>query len=143
MSKLINKVLAVSIFTGLTYTSGVVAQIPLGAISGDAENGQEQYYQQGCYGCHGYTGIGRRDLANDVSVFMSNEQIFLTYLRARGDLNHSLPTQTMPSYSQETVSDENALDIYAYIRSFEDTPPEVADIPALSTILEGAKERAD
>jgi hypothetical protein len=74
---------------------------------------------------------------------MSNEQIFLTYLRARGDLNHSLPTQTMPSYSQETVSDENALDIYAYIRSFEDTPPEVADIPALSTILEGAKERAD
>jgi cytochrome c len=143
VSKLINKVLAVSIFAGLTHTAGVVAQIPFGPISGDADKGQEQYYQHGCYGCHGYTGIGKRNLANDVSALMSSEQIFLSYLRARDDLNPSLPTQKMPSYSQQTISDENALDIYAYIRSFKDTPPEIADIPALNIILEGAKDRAE
>jgi len=143
VSKLINKVLAVSILAGLTHTSGVLAQIPFGTISGDADNGKQHYYEQGCYGCHGYTGIGKRNLANDVSVLMSSEQLFLTYLRARGDLNPSLPTQNMPSYSQQVISDENALDIYAYIRSFKDTPPEIVDIPALNTILEDAKDRAE
>jgi cytochrome c len=143
VSKFINKVLAVSLFAGLTHNTVVVAQIPFGPISGDADKGQEQYYQHGCYGCHGYTGIGKRNLANDVSALMSNEQLFLNYLRARDDLNPSLPTQKMPSYSQQTISDEKALDIYAYIRTFKDAPPETIDIPALNLILEDAKERTE
>lgn len=118
------------------------AQIEFGTISGNAEKGKELYYQHGCYGCHGYSGIGKRNLANDVSGLMSTEQLFLVYLRARGDQNPMLPTQRMPNYSEQVLPDDEALDIYAYIRSFKDLPPEVGAIPPLRTILEGAKERA-
>jgi hypothetical protein len=42
----------------------------------------------------------------------------------------------MPNYAEESLSDEKALDIYAYIRTFHDEPPEVEDIPALKGILD-------
>ena len=116
-----------------------VAQVEFGPISGDAEEGKQSYYDYGCYGCHGYNGIGRQNLANDVSGIMFNETVFLTYLRARADMNPLFPTQSMPNYSAEGLSDENAKNIYAYIRTFKDDPPEVDDIPALKGILEDAE----
>ncbi len=116
------------------------AQVAFGPVTGDAENGKQAYYDYGCYGCHGFNGIGRHNLANDVSGIMSNEALYLTFLRARADQNPLFPTQSMPNYAKESLSDEDALDIYAYIRSFKDDPPEVEDIPALKAILDAAKE---
>lgn len=142
MIKSMNKIAAFSILLCTAVIGSVSAQVELGVISGDAKQGKELYYQHGCYGCHGYSGIGKRNLANNVSGLMFSEQVFLLYLRARGELNPSLPTQRMPSFSEQVLSNAQALDIYAYIRTFKDTPPEVEDIPVLKAILDGAKERA-
>ena len=38
-------------------------------------------------------------------------------------------------------SDEQALDIYAYIKSVKDDPPEVEDNPVMQQILDAAKAR--
>ena len=121
----------------LVVTAG--AQVAFGPITGDAEKGTQLYYDYGCYGCHGFNGIGRQNLANDVSGIMFNEAVFLTYLRARTDMNPLFPTQSMPNYSADSLSDDNAKDIYAYIRTFKDEPPELDDIPTLKGILEDAE----
>lgn len=126
-------------FVLLVATAG--AQVAFGPISGDAKKGTQLYYDYGCYSCHGFNGIGRQNLANDVSGIMFNETVFLTYLRARAEMNPLFPTQSMPNYSADSLSDEDAKNIYAYIRTFKDEPPEVEDIPALKAILEDAEQK--
>jgi mono/diheme cytochrome c family protein len=126
-------------FALLIAAPAAIAQVALGPVSGDAEKGQGLYFDHGCYGCHGYNGIGRRNLANDVSGIMFNEEVFLVYLRARTDKNPLFPTQDMPNYPASSLSDDQAKDIYAYIRTFEDDPPDMQDIPALQGILDDAK----
>lgn len=119
--------------------SAAFTQVEYGPISGDAEKGSTLYYDYGCYGCHGFNGIGRQNLANDVSGIMFSEEVFLNYLRLRADLNPLFPTQSMPNYPASSLSDEDALDIYAYVRTFKDEPPEIEDAPALKAILEAAQ----
>ena len=116
-----------------------VAQEPLKSPIGDAESGKRLYYDYACYACHGFQGIGRRNLANDASGVMVNEQVFLSYLRGRADQNPLFPTQSMPNYPESSLPDDEALAIYAYIKTFEDNPPEIEDIPVLNDILEGAE----
>jgi len=117
------------------------AQVAFGPITGDAEKGKKGYYDYGCFGCHGFNGIGKKNLANDVSGIMFREDIYLTYLRGRQEMNPLFPTQDMPNYPADSLSDEDAIDIYAYIRTFKDNPPEVEDIPALKAILDAAEEQ--
>ena len=47
----------------------------------------------------------------------------------------------MPNYPATSLPDSDALDIYAYIRTFRDDPPAVEDIPALKAILDAAESR--
>jgi len=126
-------------FVLLIAAPAAIAQVALGPISGDEEKGQGLYFDHGCYGCHGYNGIGRRNLANDVSGIMFSEEVFLVYLRARSDKNPLFPTQDMPNYPASSLSDDQAKDIYAYIRTFKDEPPEVEDIPAFKEMLDAAE----
>jgi cytochrome c len=98
------------------------------------------YYDYGCYGCHGFSGIGRKNLANGVSGILFNETVFLAYLRARADQNPLFPTQSMPNYAEASLPDKDALDIYAYIRTFKDDAPEVDEIPVLKAILQDAEQ---
>lgn len=128
------KTTLIAAVTALLATSVVIAQ-----ATGDAERGKQTYYDYACYGCHGYGGIGRHDIANQSSGVMVNEQVFLLYLRARGNQNPAFSTQTMPHYPASSLSDEDALDIYAYIMTLVDDPPPVEDIPALQGILDDAK----
>ncbi|MDP6992715.1 MAG: c-type cytochrome [Woeseiaceae bacterium] len=128
------KTTLIAAVTALVATSVVIAQ-----ATGDAERGKQAYYDYACYGCHGYGGIGRHDIANQSSGVMVNEQVFLLYLRARGNQNPAFSTQTMPHYPASSLSDEDALDIYAYIMTLVDDPPPVEDIPALQGILDDAK----
>jgi mono/diheme cytochrome c family protein len=109
------------------------------SVTGDAENGEQLYFEHACYACHGYTGIGRKNLANNVSGIMVSEEVFLTYLRARPGMNPEVPTQSMPNYSEATLSNADARDIYSYIRTFRDNPPEIAEIPALEALLKAAE----
>lgn len=106
---------------------------------GNAERGKQAYFDYACYACHGYEGIGRRNIANRESGVLVSEQVFLLYLRARGEQNPEFSTQTMPHYPASSLSDEDARDIYAYILTFVDEPPAVEEIPALRSIIEDAE----
>ncbi len=108
---------------------------------GDVEKGQQLYYNFACYSCHGYNATMRVPLVGDTSGIMSSEQVFLTFLRLRADQNPINPKNAMPNYAASTLSDEQALDIYAYIKSVKDESPELEDNPVMQEILEAAKAR--
>ena len=127
---------ALFLVIAILFTTTEISQ-----ASGDPDRGKQLYYDHSCYACHGYNGIGRRSLANNVSGLMINEEIFIIYLRARADQNPQFPTQTMPNYDESSLPDSEARDIYAYIRTLIDQPPAVAEIPALQGILDDAENR--
>jgi mono/diheme cytochrome c family protein len=108
---------------------------------GDVEKGEQLYYDFACYSCHGYNATMRVPLVGDASGIMSSEQVFLTFLRLRADQNPTNPNNAMPNYAASTLSDEQALDIYAYIRSVKDESPAVEDNPVMQEMLEAAKAR--
>ena len=109
------------------------------SYAGDPDKGASVYHEHGCYSCHGYNGTGRTPLANNVSGILVNESVFVAFLRQRADRNPILPDNSMPSFGVSTLSGEQALDVYAYIKSMVDNPPEVDDIPTFVTILDAAK----
>ena len=109
------------------------------SLSGNAIRGKTLYYDHGCFACHGYNGIGKHNIANDVSGIMTNEEIYLIFLRARSELNPPLPSQKMPHYPKASLPDREALDIFAYIKTFKDNPPSAKDARALSAIIEAAE----
>lgn len=127
------------VILGALLVLPAIAQESPGSPTGVAESGRRLYYDHACYACHGYQGIGRRNLANDASGVMVNEQVFLAYLRGRADQNPLFPTQSMPNYPESSLPDDEALDIYAYIKRFADNPPAIEDIPVLREILDDAE----
>ena len=131
-----NRILALVSLVFCAAVSTAIAQ-----SSGDVERGKQAYYDYACYACHGYEGIGRRNIANRESGVLISEQVFLIYLRARGEQNPAFSTQTMPHYPESSLPDDDARDIYAYILTFVDDPPTLDDIPALRTIVEDAEAK--
>jgi hypothetical protein len=77
---------------------------------------------------------------NNVSGVLASETVFIAFLRQRSELNPILPANSMPNYGVNALSDEQARDVYAYIRTLTDNPPKTEDIPTFVTILEAAKE---
>ena len=124
-------------FALLFFSSAVQAQEA--AATADAENGGLLYYQHGCYGCHGFSGYGRMDLNNTGSAMMLNETIFSAFLRGREDIAPLLPSTNMPNYPENSLSDDNVSDIYAYIVSMPANSPEIGDVPTLQAILDSAE----
>ncbi len=105
----------------------------------DPAIGKRLFYEHGCYGCHGFNGeTGARDLVGTNSPIIADEQTFITYLRLRADQAPVLPSTRMPNYPVETLSDEDARHLYAYIASFELDAPEIDDVPVFRQILESA-----
>ena len=123
-----------------TTLAGVAAvSIASLALGQDLERGKQAYYDYACYACHGFQGIGRRNITNRASGILVSEEVFLIYLRARADHNPAISEQSMPHYPASSLPDDVARDIYAYILTFEDDPPPVEDIPALQGILDDAE----
>jgi cytochrome c553 len=118
-----------------------IASLAIAQESANLERGKQAYYDYACYACHGFQGIGRRNIANRASGILASEEVFLIYLRARGDHNPAISEQSMPHYPASSLPDDVARDIYAYILTFEDTPPPVEDIPALQGIIDDAEAR--
>jgi len=115
--------------------------IKYGPVTGSAARGKELYHAYTCYGCHGFNGeTGARDLVGTNSPILATEDTFIHFLRLRGNLAPLLPTQTMPNYSEKSLNDKDAKDIYAYIRSFHLDSPAVKDIPTLRKILKSADD---
>ena len=116
----------------------LAAATAAGAEDGsDAERGRQLYYEHACYGCHGYNGeTGARDLVGTDSPIVANEESFIAFLRLRGDMLPVFPSTAMPSYAAAALSDAQARDLFAYIRTFELDAPDIDEVPALEAIIE-------
>lgn len=110
-------------------------QQPLGPVTGDAVNGKTLFVAHTCYGCHGFNGETGTRLAGNPSTNLANEANFIRFLRLRADQAPLTPATRMPNFPENALSDKQAKDIYAYIRSFKNSAPELKDIPTLNQII--------
>jgi mono/diheme cytochrome c family protein len=113
---------------------------PTSPVTGNAASGKALYSTYGCYACHGYNGeTGARAFVGRWGN-LATEQGFLTFLRGRANVAPLAPSTSMPSFSDTALSDKQAKDIYAYIRTFKSSAPELKDIPTLNAIVDAAKQ---
>jgi mono/diheme cytochrome c family protein len=115
---------------------------PTSPVTGNATAGKGLFYAYGCYACHGYNGeTGARPFVGRWGN-LATEQQFLTFLRGRANVAPLTPSTSMPNFSEASLSDKQAKDIYAYIRTFKSSaPPDVKDAPTLNAILDAAKQQ--
>ena len=131
MNKLISYILLLALFLyGPIINSAV-----------NNQSGASLYLDHGCYACHGYNGTGRYPIANNMSGIMSSEALFIMFLRLRADLNPLPPANSMPNYSEAVINDKQAQDLYAYINTLTDNPPQIENIPTLKDILDNATRK--
>lgn len=112
---------------------------PTSPVTGNAIAGKELYFNYSCYSCHGFNGeTGARAFVGNWGN-LQTEAGFIAYLRLRGDrVPGTTPSTGMPNFPASTLSDQQAKDIYAYIRTFKSNSPEVKDIPTLNAIANAA-----
>ena len=109
---------------------------PTSPVTGNAVERKALYHSYGCYACHGYNGeTGARPFVGRWGN-LATEQSFLTFLRGRANVAPLPPSTSMPNFGEGSLSDKQAKDIYAYIRTFKSSAPDLKDIPALSAIIE-------
>jgi mono/diheme cytochrome c family protein len=110
---------------------------PTSPVTGNAVAGKKLYFDYSCYACHGYNGeTGRAFVGNWGNL--QTEAGFTAFLRLRGDRASATPATSMPNFPDSTLSEKQAKDIYAYIRTFKSNSPEVKDIPTLNAIVNAA-----
>jgi mono/diheme cytochrome c family protein len=113
---------------------------PTSPVTGSAANGKGLYYSYGCYACHSYNGeTGARAFVGRWG-HLATEQDFVTFLRGRANVAPLVPSTAMPNFGEASLSDKQAKDIYAYIRTFKSSAPELKDIPTLNAIVDEAKQ---
>jgi mono/diheme cytochrome c family protein len=110
-------------------------------VTGNAVTGKKLYYDNACYSCHGFNGeTGARPFVPNWPANLATERSFMAFLRGRANVAPVQPSTSMPNYPVESVSDAQAKDIYAYIRSFKSAQPPVEKIPVMNQILAAAKK---
>jgi len=110
-------------------------------VTGNAVTGKKLYYDHACYSCHGFSGeTGARPFVPNWPANLATERSFIAFLRGRANVSPVQPSTSMPNYPVESLSDGQARDVYAYIRSFKSAPPPVDKIPVMSQILDAAKK---
>jgi mono/diheme cytochrome c family protein len=113
---------------------------PTSPMTGSAANGKSLYYSFGCYACHGFNGeTGARPFVGNWGN-LATEQGFVAFLRGRANVAPIVPSTSMPNFGEGSLSDKQAKDIYAYIRSFKSSAGELKDAPTLNAILEASKQ---
>jgi mono/diheme cytochrome c family protein len=119
-------------FTAVTFTAATFAVLGFAAAalaqianSGDATNGKRIYLADGCFACHGRAGQGgaMNYPAPAIAQVEMPVESFLAYLR-------DAPND-MPAYSTSVLSDKEATDIYAFLRSLPGRKP-IKDFPLLN-----------
>jgi ubiquinol-cytochrome c reductase cytochrome c subunit len=109
--------LGAGVFAGLLFATAAMAQ---GAPNGNATNGKKLFETVGCFECHGYAGQG--GAAGPKLIDPPAWEAFILQLRT--------PRQQMPPYTTRVLSDQQAADIYAHIKTFP-LPADPATIPML------------
>ena len=99
--------------------------------NGDSERGEEFFTRSGCYQCHLYSGHGYSGAPGGASLvpLEMTQDGFIAAIR-----NPNVPRR-MPPYSREHLTDAEAADIYAFIRTFPESR-DANDIPLLKEILD-------
>jgi mono/diheme cytochrome c family protein len=112
----------ISAFAGLMLAVGPACaqQAPAGNVA----NGKTLYSQVGCYQCHGLAGQGAMMTGPRVSRTEFPFESFLSQLRQ--------PVNQMPPYEAAALSDQDAADIYAYLRQMP-APRDPNSIPLLKS----------
>ena len=115
------------------------------AEAGNAASGRAIFMAHQCWACHGYNGeTGTRLLREDGTFIprLQTPSAFISFIRAPRP-NEAPPTGSslvMPSYGVTSLPDQQAADLWAYIRTFKPTQPALKDIPLLEQMLkEGGK----
>ncbi len=113
---------------------------PTSPVTGNPASGKALFLTYGCYACHGYNGeTGARPFVGRWGN-LGTEQGFLTFLRGRANVAPLAPSTSMPNFAESELSDKQAKDIYAYIRTFKSSAPALKDIPTLNAIVDAAKQ---
>jgi len=76
--------------------------------TGNAENGQKWFQMHNCYGCHGENANNGR--APKIAAIDRGFGSFVRLLR-------SPDSASMPSFPEETISKQDAADIYTWLKS--------------------------
>ena len=105
----------------------VSAQAP----AGNAGNGKELFLKYGCYQCHGYS--GQNGPGKHLVPMKFSQAAFTAYIRNPVKTNQM---DWMPSFSEKVITNAQAGDIYAYIKTLPDAPA-AKDIPLLTDIKSG------
>jgi mono/diheme cytochrome c family protein len=114
---------------------------PTSPVTGNAATGKAYYYAYGCYACHGYNGeTGARAFVGNWG-HLGTEEAFLTFLRGRANVAPVTPSTSMPNFAEASLTDKQAKDVYAYIRTFKSNAPPLKDISTLNAIVEAAKQQ--
>jgi mono/diheme cytochrome c family protein len=116
------------------------AQPPTSPVTGSSVSGKALYYSYSCYACHGYNGETGRAFVGNWSSNLASEENFIRFLRGRANVAPLTPSTSMPNFAESTMSDRQAKDIYAYIRTFKPVQPDVKNIPQLNQIVEDASK---
>ena len=82
-----------------------------------------------------------RGLLSDAGGISRPSSAFITFLRGRANVAPIAPSTSMPNFGESALSDKQAKDIYAYIRTFKSSAPELKDIPTLNAIVDAAKQK--
>jgi mono/diheme cytochrome c family protein len=95
------------------------------APSGDPVNGKRVYLADGCFECHGRAGQGGQFNYQTPALAQTALPVesFVAFLREAPN--------DMPSFSAQVLSDKDAADIHAFLRSLPGPRP-VKDIPQLN-----------
>ena len=95
------------------------------APSGDPVNGKRLYLADGCFECHGRAGQGGRFNYPTPALAQIALPVdsFISFLREAPN--------DMPSFSAEVLSDKDAADIHAFLRSLPG-PKSPKDFPLLN-----------
>ena len=116
---------------------------PTSPVTGNAVAGKKLYYNYSCFSCHGYNGeTGARAFVGNWDLNLSTEENFIKFLRARANVAPLTPSTEMPNFSEKTMSDKQAKDIYAYIRTFKPAQPDPKNIAVLQQIMADASKPA-
>jgi mono/diheme cytochrome c family protein len=95
------------------------------APAGNAKAGLQVYRAIGCWQCHGTAGQGGAVTGPRLAPTALPYAAFIQQLRT--------PQNAMPPYEAKILSDTDAANIYAYLKSVP-APKSVQDIPLLSNL---------
>ena len=118
--------LVAAAFAGAALTvTGIATVSAQDVAAGDAANGKRLYLADGCFECHGRSGQGGA-MNYPIPALAQLElpvDSFIAFLREAPN--------DMPSFSVDVLSDKDAADIHAFLRSLPGRRP-AKDFPLLN-----------